>query len=95
MIDANMISTITETEANFRLTSKQNTHTVRSVVPTTSASPINKNAQIAAAAKAAASKQTAKTSQYVSARTSKPSNSYVRPKVTQKTFMQKLKDFFN
>jgi hypothetical protein len=95
VIDANMISTITETEANFRLASKQNTHTVRSVAPTNSASPINKNAQIAAAAKAAASKQTVKTPQYVSARTSKPSNSYVRPKVTQKTFMQKLKDFFN
>jgi hypothetical protein len=98
-----MIMTISETEAKFRLAAKPKVTSATTMPQSNSTNPVNKNQQIAAAAKAAAAKQATASTSYKSSTptTRKPSyqstsgRAQSPSRAPQKSFLQKFLDFFS
>jgi serine/threonine protein kinase len=103
VVEANMIMTISETEAKFRLAAKPKVTSATTMPQSSSTNPVNKNQQIAAAAKAAAAKQSNTSTGYKpsSSTSRKPSyqstsgRAQAPSRAPQKSFLQKFLDFFS
>jgi len=103
VVEANMIMTISETEAKFRLAAKPKVTSATTTPQSNSTNPVNRNQQIAAAAKAAAAKQTTTSTSFKSSTSTSRKPSYqstsgraqAPSRPPQKSFLQKILDLFS